>query len=201
MKNGVMLLLSGAIGTLILAVVMTICGNMNHSVELQENLSTAMEGSVMEMSGGDADWSEMEMLTECIESMVFAVDSDMALMVEVRQADARKGILSMCTTGKYKHPNGMDGETKWERTVIYEKGEEAEKMEVCKVSFYGSKEDLMSEEACYKSYSVMEGECIMAPVEPRKAGLVFAGWKDSNDYMADFSQPVCQNLCYYAAWE
>lgn len=201
MKNGVILLLSGAIGILMLAVIMTICGNMNRSVELQENLSTAMESSVKNLKEQETDRSDDEMLSECIESIALAVDSEMEAAVEVYQADAGKGILSLRTVGRYIHPNGVEGETAWERTVIYERRGETEEMEAYEVSFYTSKEELLRKGICYKSYSVMEGECITSPVEPQKSGMVFAGWKDSNDYMADFSQPVLQNLCYYAAWE
>ncbi len=200
MKNGVILLLSGAIGILLLAVVMTICGNMNYSVELQENLSTAMETSVKHLPGQEENRSDAELLAECIEGIVLAVDSDMETTVEVYQADAKKGVLALRAVGSYIHPNGMEGDTDWERTVIYEKGE-AQEMEVYEVAFYGSKEELVSKGTCYKSYSVMEGDCITSPAEPRRTGEVFAGWKDCNDYMADFSQPVLQNLCYYAAWE
>lgn len=201
MKNGVILLLSGVMGILMLAVVMTICGNMNHSVELQENMSTAMEASVKNIREQETGQSDAQMLSECIESIVLAVDSETEAAVEVYQADAGKGILSLRTVGSYIHPNGMEGDTEWERTLIYEKRGEAEEMETYKISFYMSKEELLGRGTCYKSYSVMEGECITSPVEPQKSGMVFAGWKDSNDYMADFSQPVLQNLCYYAAWE
>ena len=201
MKNGVTLLLSGVIGILMLAIVMTVCGNMNRSVELQVNLSTAMESTMKNLSEYDDARSNLELLAECIEDMVFAMDSDMEVALEVYQTDVLKKILSLHTVGRYVHPNGMDGEVEWERTVIYEKKGETEEMETCEVSFYRSKEDLLREGTCYKRFLVAEGECITAPVEPQISGEVFAGWKDSNDYMADFSQPVLQNLCYYAAWE
>ncbi len=201
MKNGVMLLLSGVIGILMLAIVMTICGNMNRSVELQGNLSTAMESTMKNYPEYNVARSDEELLAECIEGMAVAVDSDMEITVEVYQADAQKKILSLRTVGKYMHPNGMEGETEWERTVIYEKKGEIEEMETCEVSFYRNKEELLREGTCYKKYYVAKGECITAPIEPQISGSVFAGWKDSNDYMADFSQPVLQNLCYYAAWE
>lgn len=180
---------------------MTVCGNMNRSVELQENLSTAMESTMKEMQKDDIIWSENQILEACMERMEYNVDSEMDVALKVYQADGQKGILSLCAVGEYTHPNGMQGETKWERTVIYEPEGEQKKMEYCTVSFYMSKEDLLSEGACYKQCSVMQGERIMTPTDPKKNGMAFKGWKDSNDYMADFSQPISQNRCYYATWE
>ena len=74
-------------------------------------------------------------------------------------------------------------------------------MKVCEVSFYMNKEELMEDGDCYKRCVVMDGETVKMPVEPKLEGASFAGWRDSNDYIADFSQPVHGELSYYAAWE
>ena len=96
----------------------------------------------------------------------------------------------MRMSGAYIHPNGMKGSTEWERVVIREEGAEKEAMKVCEVSFYMNKEAMSGEKECYKKYYVPKGGKVTMPVEPQKAGMVFAGWRDVNDYIADFSQPV-----------
>ena len=60
---------------------------------------------------------------------------------------------------------------------------------------------MLGEGICYKSIVVREGDRIHPPAEPAGAGADFAGWRDINDYMADFSCPVEQKLTYYADWE
>lgn len=202
MKNMVMMLVSGTLGLLTLAIVMTICGKMNRSVEVQSNLSSAMEMTVERMAAkeGSILYSNGEVVTECIETMTVAIDADSDVTVDVYRVDAEKGILSAKLSETYRHPNGMTGTAEWERTVIYNKVEEPE-MENYKVRFYTNKAELLGEGECYKSYMVQEGEHITAPVEPVAEGAVFAGWKDVNDYIADFSQPVEQNRAYYAEWE
>ncbi len=95
----------------------------------------------------------------------------------------------------------MKGSTEWERVVIREEGAEKEAMKVCEVSFYMSKEAMSGEKECYKKYYVPKGGKVSMPVEPQKDGMVFAGWRDVNDYIADFSQPVDQRISYYAAWD
>ncbi len=201
MKNVALLLVSGILGVMVLAMVMTICGDMNRNTEVRENLSTAMEGALKEVAESETVHGEKELLAGCIGRMALAADADTDLTFEVCQADADKGILALRVAGSYAHPNGMEGETSWERVVIRERKKEEPKMKVCEVSFYMNKEELMEDGDCYKRCVVMDGETVKMPVEPRLEGASFAGWRDSNDYLADFSQPVHGELSYYAAWE
>ncbi len=201
MKNGVMLLVSGAIGILVFAMVMTICGHMDRSTELQENLSTAAEGALQGAVHGNAIKNDHALLAECIGRMAVALDADTDMVIDVFGIDSKKGILALRMSGAYIHPNGMNGSTEWERVVIREEGAEKEAMKVCEVSFYMSKEAMSGEKECYKKYYVPKGGKVTMPVEPQKAGMVFAGWRDVNDYIADFSQPVDQRISYYAAWD
>ena len=201
MKNGVMLLVSGAIGILVFAMVMTICGHMDRSTELQENLSTAVEGALQGAVHGNAIKNDHALLAECIGRMAVALDADTDMVIDVFGIDSKKGILALRMSGAYIHPNGMNGSTEWERVVIREEGAEKEAMKVCEVSFYMSKEAMSGEKECYKKYYVPKGGKVTMPVEPQKAGMVFAGWRDVNDYIADFSQLVDQRISYYAAWD
>lgn len=201
MKNGVMLLVSGTIGILVFAMVMTICGHMDRSTELQENLSTAAEGALQGAVHGNAIKNDHALLAECIGRMAVALDADTDMVIDVFGIDSQKGILALRMSGAYIHPNGMKGSTEWERVVIREEGAEKEAMKVCEVSFYMSKEAMSGEKECYKKYYVPKGGKVSMPVEPQKTGMVFAGWRDVNDYIADFSQPVDQRISYYAAWD
>lgn len=201
MKNGVMLLVSGAIGILVFAMVMTICGHMDRSTELQENLSTAAEGALQGAVHGNAIKNDHALLAECIGRMAVALDADTDMVIDVFGIDSKNGILALRMSGAYIHPNGMKGSTEWERVVFREEGAEKEAMKVCEVSFYMNKEAMSGEKECYKKYYVPKGGKVTMPVEPQKAGMVFAGWRDVNDYIADFSQPVDQRISYYAAWD
>lgn len=201
MKNGVLILFSGLLGIVLLTVVMTIGGNMNRSVELQGNLSGAVEGSVAEIKDSKVNRHTDEMLEVCVAQMAVTMDSDMDLEFRVYQSDAVKGILSVCAVGDYQHLNGEQGDTAWERTVIYEQNGKDEAMSDCKVCFYENKELMLTQGNCYKVYKVRSASSIGEPHEPKKEGKVFAGWRDINDYIADFSQPIVQDISYYAVWE
>lgn len=201
MKNGVLILLNGLLGVILLAIVMTIGGNMNRSVELQENMSGAVEGVVAETMDREECMYASEMVEECIAQMAVALDSDMGVEFRVYQADAEKGILSVCAVGDYQHLNGEQGDVAWERTVICEQNGEDETVDNCEVRFYENKEALLGEERCYKVFRIQPGSSIAEPGCPKKEGLVFAGWRDANDYIADFSQTITQDISYYAAWE
>lgn len=202
MKNVVMMLVSGVLGLITLAIVMTICGKMNRSVEVQSSLSSVMEMTVEQMVSeeGKQQYDEKKAVAECIENMTAAMDTDSDMTVKVYQADVEKGVLAINIFEQFRHPNGMSGSAEWGRTVIYNKAEKTE-AECYEVRFYKNKAEMLCEGNCYKSYVVQEGEHISAPVDPLAEGAAFAGWKDVNDYIADFSQPVEQDRAYYAEWE
>lgn len=201
MKHAMLILVSGILGVLTLAVVLTIGGAMNRRNEVWSNLSYTMEETV-ERIASDTELVDKDMLAvaACVESMAYAMDTDSDITVEVYQADMQKGVLAMKVIEAFRHPNGKSGMAEWERTVIYNQ-RESDEPEKYEVRFYQNREMMLREESCYKTCEVLGGEHIMPPAEPRAAGLAFGGWVDTNGYMADFSQPVEQNLVYYAAWE
>ena len=201
MKHAMMIFVGGMLGILTLAVILTIGGAMNRRNELQRSLSNAMEETV-EWIAADTEYGDKDMMAvaACAESMVFAADTDSDITVEMYQADMQKGVLTMKVLENFCHSNGKRGTAEWQRTVIYNR-READEPETYQVRFYQNREMMLGEENCYKMCEVLGGEHIMPPVEPKAEGLVFGGWIDTNGYMADFSQPVDQNLVYYASWE
>lgn len=202
MKNMVMMFVSGMLGILFLAIVMTICGRMNRSIEVQSNLSSAVEMSVEQMVSVDESegFDANEAVVECIESVAAAMDTDSEMTVKVYEADAEKGVLAIKAIEQFLHPNGKTGTTEWQRIAIYNRRKETG-AECCEVRFYKSREEMLGGGKCYKTYVVGEGEYLLSPAEPMAQGASFAGWKDVNDYFADFSQPVEEDRCYYAEWE
>lgn len=201
MKHAMMIFVSGILGVLTLAVVLTIGSAMNRRNEVSGNLSHAMEATV-ERLASDTELADKNMLAVagCVESLALASDTDSDITVEVYQADMQKGVLAMKVLEEFRHPNGKSGTAEWERTVIYNQ-KKSVKPEKYEVRFYQSQEMMLGEGSCYKICEVLGGEHITPPAEPDAAGLVFGGWMDINGYMADFSQPVDQDLVYYAAWE
>lgn len=200
-KNVVIMLTCGMLGGLSLAIVMTICGSMNRRVEIQSNLSSAIEqtveATVTDVAGA---YDDNLALAECMECIGLALDTDSEVTLSVYQADIKKGVLALGIRERFKHPNGTEGTAEWKRSVIYDTTEESQDTQY-KVSFYLNKQDMLCEERTYKTYVLQEGNHILEPVSPEAEERTFAGWRDVNDYIADFSQPVQQNLTYYAAWE
>ena len=135
-----------------------------------------------------------------MERIAVAVDSDSDIKMEVYGIDEEKGVMAIRVSEIFKHPNGAESETEWERTVIYNRAE-TEQQNCYEVRFYNSKADLLGEGRCYKSYMVQEGEQISPPANPILQGVAFVEWKDANDYIADFSQPIEEDRSYYATWE
>ena len=99
----------------------------------------------------------------------------------------------------FRYPNGKEGKRKSSRFAILEKRDA--KKENHTVKFYLDREDEKENEGCYKSYVVSEGEKISEPKAPQVDGKEFAGWVDANDYVADFSQMICEDIVYYGEWK
>lgn len=200
MKNAVLVFVSGIFGMLILLFVMTINGRMNRSVEIQSQLSNALEMTVERMMQQETPYEKREAVAECVEYIVAVADTDSAFTVEVYQEDVKKGGLAIRVMETFCHPGGRTGVTEADRMVIYNCVPESvdESYEVC---FYESREKMQSGGKCYKSYVVKKGEHVIQPASPVISDGRFLGWKDVNDYIADFSLPVEQNRIYYAEWE
>ena len=201
MKNVVMMIVSGMVGVLALGFLMTVCGNMNRYVETQSILPSAMEKTVEQMVLQDgAGYGEGEAVAVCLESIAAAVDRDSDILVSIYKEDVKKGVLAMKIIEPFRYPNGRIGTVECDRTVIYNRLQRSED-EDCLVRFYRSREAMLKEENCYKTYVVKEGERLLSPAEPTGEEAVFVGWRDVNDYIADFSLPVERDLIYYAEWE
>ena len=201
MKNAVLIFVNVVFWVFTLVIAMTISGKMNRSVELQSNLSTAVEAAVGAMAVETAETGMAEELAvaECIERFVTTLDTDSDVQVDIMKADTKKGLLAIRVAETFKHPNGKAGAVACERIAIRDRTSETP-TEQYKVRFYRTKADMTAEENCYKAYTVRGGDYITAPVAPTSEGVVFQGWRDYNDYVVDFSQPVEQNQNYYADW-
>lgn len=197
MKSFVMMMISAILGGIALMIVMTIDGRSNRSMELQSNLPSAVEETV-EIMSVDQKYNinnPNEYLADFVENLSVLLDSDSGIRVDVLSTDTDKGLLSIRVTEEFKHPNGKAGTVECERTVILNKLEEPE-TETYTVRFRLAPNTQKS----YKSYRVMAGDILTVPTEPKVEGRTFAGWEDENGYLADFSQPVTQDLDYYALW-
>ena len=204
MKNVSMMVVGLLIAGLSLLIVMTIGGYMNRRVELQEDLSTAMERTAEQMaekgrSGMAEEAARREAMAECMETLSENTQTDMGLGIAVYGIDAGKGLLAMKAEERFDHPNGQEATTEWERMVICDPTV-TEESKSHQVRFFRCKADLMGDGNCYKSYTVQEGAQPLTPAAPKAEGAEFVCWVDAYGYVADFSQPVEEDRSYYAEW-
>ena len=127
MKNIVTIISCALIGVITLAIVMSVSGRMNRSMEVKSNLSSAVEETVENLAVKKYAVSDMEeYLADFSESLMDFIDTDSEITVQVAAADMEKGILAVKVTETFMHPNGRTGEVFCERVVIFNKleGEE-----------------------------------------------------------------------------
>lgn len=120
MKNIVLVFVNVFLGILTLMMVMTVYGRMHRSIELNSNLSSAVEETVENMTVNkkyDIHNTD-EFLADFIQTFLMALDAQSDIMIDVLQCDKEKGILDIRVTASYLHPNGKKGTVTCERTVI-----------------------------------------------------------------------------------
>lgn len=200
MKNIVTIIVTAILGAITLAIVLSISGRMNRSMELKSNLSSVVEGTVSTaVSKKYVIRNTDEYIADIVMNLSEKMDTRSDIRVNVLKSDKEKGILAIRILEEFEHPNGRKGTTGCERTVVLDHTEEP-KTGSCLVKFYLTREDLTAHGGCYKQYILQEGDAVIAPDDPAVDGKRFAGWKDANDYIADFSLPVEQDRVYYADW-
>lgn len=188
-----------SLGILLLLILLTLTGRMNRSVEIKSNLSSIAEETVEDMGSGKYGSIQMAE-AEVVRELAERVDGMAEITVEMEKTDVEQGLLAMKVTETWKHPNGKTGTVQDSRVVILNQLEVPEIKEVT-VKFYLSKDSMENGEKCYKCCYLYEGDRVSPPAAPVKKGMVFDGWRDSRDYIADFSVPVQQDIVYYAAWK
>ena len=193
MKNIILMISGTIIGVLTLMIVMSVEGRMNRSMELQSSLSSAVEETVENalLKKKYSINNTNEFLADLVSELSVLLDTKSDITVDVLQCDKEKGILAVKVTASFLHPNGKPGTVTCERNVILNKLQESEELEYYKIQFFVG-------DVVYKAYDVLENDLIAEPVAPSSADSTFYGWVDKNGYLADFSQPVTQNLSYYA---
>lgn len=149
-------------------------------------------------SGTEEETDESIFLAEAVAAITAELRTDSDVCVRIWGADEKKGLLGMEVEEMFRYPNGREGRVSYSRTAILDK--EKDKKGSHTVKFYWNKEDMQADADCYKSFVVADGEKIKEPCTPKADGMVFEGWHDWNDYIADFSQEVQEDIVYYGAW-
>ena len=193
MKNTVLILFCVFPGVITLMIIMTIYGRINRSMELKSNLSSAIE-ETLENSMSCQDYeirNEKEFVADFVEMLVYMMDAQSEIRIDILQCNMEKGILSSAGTLFFKHPNGETGIIETERTVIYNKEKEAVPLVNCKIEFYIG-------EKCYKCFEVCKDSIILPPKQPEIEDKEFVRWVDAEGTGVDFSKPIVEDVIYYA---
>lgn len=197
MKNIANMMIVLILGVISIVSMLTVAGRSDRDMELENNLPSAVEETVNALFVNrkyNLD-NRKEFIADFIEELTVRFDQDCDIVVNIMKADLEKGILSVRIVAEYEHPNGEPGKVTCDRTVIFDKVPEDEP-EIYTVKFITGHS---GNEECYKSFQVYAGETVPVPAVPQLGAGTFSGWADANGYLADFSQPVEQDVFYYAS--
>lgn len=179
-----------------LAICMTMYGREVRNKELQNNVHNVAEQTVS-VACATKEYKipgQKEFVADFVQNLSMNMITDSDVTVQLYGADKDKGVLSVNIIEDYKHPTGADGKVEHNRTVIFDK--KVEVQETHEVNFYLNASDVEP----YMAFTVYTGDMIGTPLEPQMADRSFVGWQDINGYLADFTQPIEQDITYYAVW-
>lgn len=197
MKNIILIFTYVIIGALTLGIIVSAMGREARNVELQSNLSNAVEESLAnameEKNYTIADQNEF--LADVTENITEVLDTNSTVDVKVMKVDLNKGLLSLRVVESFNYVNGKTGSVKCDRTVVFDKrGQDDE--DKYDVYYYISADD----DRPYKRYTLLKGDTILIPKEPSRAGYTFEGWKDADGNAPVSDQTVESELTYVAQW-
>lgn len=178
-------------------IAMIIGGYQVRDSELKDNFSSSVESTVSNLMAKKAYaiTDKNQFISDFMEDISYSLKTNSKIQVNIMKEDKEKGMMSIRVKEIFTNPNGKESKVSCTRTVLFNKVQTTEKGNYT-VTFYDMKNGDI-----YKQISVLEGEKITPPKDPIQQGKTFAGWDDSNGYAADFSQPVTQELTYYATWK
>ena len=180
MKNIVLVITSAIIGVLTLAIVMTVGGRENRSMEINSNLPAAVEQTVANLVERKYTIDDRnEYLADFMEDLSAGLDTESDIKVEITNVDLEKRMMGIKVTETFYHPNGRQGSVTCERTVILDPNEHVTDPEY-KVRFYVHGH-------LYKACMVLAGETVDEPVKPD--GI--SGWQDADGYLAASDAEPC----------
>lgn len=196
MKLIIRAIVTTCIAGVIFLTIMAVSGRMNRSMELKSNLPSAAEETAENLLAKKYDVADENQLeADFLETLADTLDSDSDIRLKVNAADKEKQLLSVNVTEEFKHPNGKQGTTSYDRTTVVNKLSE-EEPETYKVSYYLSEAD----PGCYKCYTVLKDDAVPVPKDPVTQGKSFTGWVDAEGNALDQNMTITQNTAYYAKW-
>ena len=197
MKNVILIFTYVVIGALTLGIIVSAMGREARNVELQSNLSNAVEESLAnameEKNYTIADQNEF--LADVTENITEALDTNSTVDVKVMKVDLNKGLLSLRVVESFNYVNGKTGSVKCDRTVVFDKRGQDDN-DKYDVYYYINADD----DRPYKRYTLLKGDTILIPKEPSRAGYTFEGWKDADGNAPVSDQTVESGLTYVAQW-
>lgn len=205
MKHIVFGLVSGCMTILFVVTLLTLMNRNVRREELENSLAEAMETAMLERYA--RGWEEKGLEEQLVQYLMGQIESDSEVTVEILVADEEKGLLSVKAVECFRYLTGQEGKVECMRTILADREEQETEQQAARqhtVRFYLSREDMEQGKASYKQMVLWHGDCLIRPGEPvlpEGEDKTFVEWRDAGDYLADFSQCVEEDLCYYAVFE
>ena len=188
--------------------VLSLHGRNSRTTEMYDSLSSAVEQSLDNvMTKSDYSIKDKEQfVSDFTESLLYQIDSESKITVNVIKADTEKGLLSMEIVEEFAYPNGKVGSVTYQKTAIFDqkdnpkgKKEEHENHEV--VLYVKPTPDAEYQE--YRKYTLSNKEILTIEELPGMENATLLYWTDANGNKVESADGICptEDMKLYAVME
>lgn len=199
MKQVVMGVVCGVMVLVTMLAVMTVEGRNSRERELEQAVSAAVDQTVEALERQHpypltsneefaADFAGL-LLEQLHSGEGEDGDENLSVQVDIAGCDVKKGLLSVCVTEKFSHPNGRVGTVRCKATAL---------LETPKPAKYHTVTYLLGDEV-YASYALKDGEALKKPEDPVIPEQSFLGWMDADTHLPAVFSAACGGDKTYTA--
>lgn len=200
MKNIAIGIFSVLLVIMTLTIIMSVSGRTARKTELENALTNAMETTLKSLMDSEyAPKDNEEFIAIFEQAFYMQINSASNVSYNVISVDCHKGLLKIEAVETFTYFTGTKGSVAVVKTAVLDRYDTSIGTKTYQIRY---EVDAM----LYRSYSVLNGLKITAPVAPTKDGKTFVGWKDSTSGIVYTTEEIknitCENnMTFIAVFE
>lgn len=185
-----LIIILGIVAVVTLGARTTRRGDLNNALSI--SVENAVETTMAEKTYYIDD--NKEFLADFSQNLLEQISNDSDVEIRVAKIDHEKGVMAVSVEQTFVHPNGNEGKSRCETTVVFE--------QVPTQATMITLQYMLDEDNLYKEYQIIKGDNVVVPKAPTKNGLQFKGWMEQGgtSIISEFGT-AAENKTYIAVFQ